>query len=259
MGGARKPIGKKPMPMFGEIKGIKSRGLPVQGKAMVPKYVSTKEALEIMAGKSNKRMPAFGEIRVGKGGPAQAEKYGANEKNWRNPGRAGNRIFGVTIGGFVGQREGQRIAYLDRAIGEKFTVQIMENGRVAGKKFSKELLRKALKNHKTDGIRIPKEFELVPVGMAMRRAFASIELPDKRKRMAVAKIIGELHNEGKVSIDGETMAVFTEKAKDEIGGQLGQKSGEFMENFRCFLQDETNWTRDYLHKKLERVVSEPWT
>ena len=165
--------------------------------------------------------------------------YGARTRAWKRPERADKRILTLVKNGATGLQQDKRNLYLERVIGKK------------ARTFKKNRAGEAI---------IPEEFEPIPLGMAMRRAFASIELPSKPKRTAVGKILEGLHKEGKIKIDFEkkTRVDFDNQAKKEIGELLSPKGDEFMECFESYLQDSTNWVKDYVHRKIQRVVKEPW-
>ncbi len=184
-------------------------------------------------------------------------KYGALAKKRKHTNRVKARIIKTAINGQVGST--MRNAYLDRVILPLMQKPIMDGKKAVEKQFSKKILREAFAEHrKTGEIILPKSFEHIVLGMAIRRAFASIGLPDKSKRQEAIKVVQHLHKTGKISFAKNTHAVFTKSTIRKVSEQLGPKANEFIQNFKQYLKDETGQVREYIHLKGQGTIRHEW-
>lgn len=185
-------------------------------------------------------------------------RYGIRARKWKNPERIDKRVLAVIKDGTIGMQLHRRNQYFERVIGKDFTVFRKKGGKMVPAGFSKKRMREAFPVDAKGEITISKKYMYVPVGMAMRNAFASIELPPKAKRIEVSKIVEGMLEKGLISVDGKTSAAFTGEAKARIRGILAPRGNEFMALFEKYLSDSTNWVKDYVHRKTEDVLKEPW-
>lgn len=212
-----------------------------------------KSALEKAAAEEAKRAARAARRKFEK---EQWPKYGARKKKWKNPRRVDARMLALEMVASTGSKN--RRAYLDRVLGPELEKEIIKDGKKV-KKLEPGLLRRIFKDHRTTrDVILPKEFEYVPLGMALRRAFASINLPDKKKRIQVAEILERMHSDGKIDFEGETSVDFSKDNVKKIGKVLKLRGNEFIENFKKCLMEETGWVREYLHLKGQRTVRHEW-
>jgi len=187
------------------------------------------------------------------------EKYGAEKKKWKNPQRAGERLTKIVMNGEIGPHGGQRRYYLDKVIGPWLFEPVMKGEKVVRIQLSRKIVREAFREHrKTGRVILPKSFEHIVLDMTLRRAFASISLPDKPKRVEVAEAMKHLHKAGKISFDNNTHVVFTKSTINQLSKQLGPKTNEFKQNFKKYLLEETGHVREYIHEAVQRTTTHDW-
>lgn len=164
---------------------------------------------------------------------------------------------------------GDRVRYLDEHVGKRLDVESTKGKPHLGGSLAKQIIRRyweaKRRDKRNEYIFLPKELEHVPFKLALGHSLNAV-INSKamrrgrgRKEKKLRKIIQKVFKEGRISFEDKTNVAFTSPEMSNIKRILGEQDGsEFIKTFRENLLVETGWTRDYIRRKIERILLQPW-